>query len=181
MQTLDRVSKSVSLTLAVLAASVIAVIMIMTTADVIKRFFTGSSIPGTAEFSEVFLVVAVYFGLAYAMRTGAHVGVDLVLMRLKPRAAKIVQVTGLTIGIVILVWMTFETVGTAMHSIAVNEFRYGIIKVPVWPAKLAIPLGLLALILECLVTMGRVVAGDSTASGDPETEAELELQPPQGL
>lgn len=166
MSVLDRTAKYVSLVLAVTAASVIAVIMVMTTADVIKRFLTGSSIPGTAEFSGVFLVAAVYFGLAYAMRTGAHVGVDLVLMRLKGGVAKVVQLVGLIVGTGILVWMLIETSGAAAHSISVNEYRYGIIKIPIWPAKLAIPIGLAALILECVVTMLKVVRGERAASGD---------------
>lgn len=181
MKSLDSISRVVSLAFAVVAASIIAVIMVMTTADVIKRFFTGSSIPGTSEFSEVFLVASVYLGLAFAMRIGAHVGVDLVIMRLRPRAARVVQAIGLSIAVIILSWMVFETVGTALHSISVNEFRYGIVKVPVWPAKIAIPVGLLALILECLVVTGKVLRGDATASGEDESATEDIVEHAQGL
>lgn len=181
MKTLDQISKSISLAFAVIAATIIAVIMVMTSADVIKRFFTGSSIPGTAEFSEVFLVASVYLGLAYAMRIGAHVGVDIVIMRLRPRAARVVQVIGLAISLIILGWMVYETIGTALHSIAINEFRYGLIRVPVWPAKVAIPIGLVALMLECVVVTGRVIRGDKTASGEVETDPEADLHHAQGM
>lgn len=178
---LDTASKYVSLSFAVLASSIIAVIMLMTTADVVKRFLTGSSIPGTTEFSEVFLVGAVYLGLAFAMRVGAHVGVDIVIMRLPARVATIVQVLGLGISILILAWMTYETVGSALHSIAVNEFRYGTVQVPIWPAKVMVPIGLAALMLECLVVLGRVIRQDTTASGDPEQSTEDDLHHVQGL
>lgn len=181
MRILESIAKYTSLTLAVCGATVIAIIMFMTTADVIKRYFTGSSIPGTAEFSEVFLVVAVYFGLAYAMRVGAHVGVDIVVQRVGHRAAKILQIAGFTIGIAVLGWMLFETIGTAMHSISVNEFRYGLIRVPVWPAKVAIPIGLAALILECVVTTLRIARGKSAARVETPVDKAAAPQVPGGI
>ena len=181
MRLLDSIAKYVSLTLAVCAASVIALIMFLTAADVIKRYFTGASIPGTAEFSEVFLVAAVYFGLAFAMRVGAHVGVDLVVMKMSGRAAKAIQIVGYSIGIGVLLWMFVETIGTAVHSISVNEFRYGLIRVPVWPAKVAIPIGLAALILECVVAMLRIARPGIAAPSETQAEQASAPQVPGGI
>lgn len=171
MRLLDRVTCIVSIAFAICASSIIAVIMVLTTADVIKRFLTGSSIPGVTEFSEVFLVAAVYLGLAFAMRIGAHIGVDIVIMRLKPKVSKVVQLIGMTFAIVVLVWMTVETTGAALHSLSINEYRYGLIKVPVWPAKLIVPIGLGALILECVRFVATLLTSEKRkTSGDSEPE-----------
>lgn len=177
MQTLDAVVRTISVVFAVCASTIIAIIMVLTSADVIKRFLTGSSIPGVTEFSEVFLVAAVYLGLAFALRVGAHIGVDIVIMRMKPRLSGIVQIVGMSIAIVILVWMTVETAGAAMQSISINEYRYGLIKVPVWPAKLIVPIGLSALILECAMFVGKLLNSpkdDTTGVTDSE---HVEAQP----
>lgn len=155
MRALDTFSKRLSQAFAVIASLTIAVIMVMTVADVLRRALTGRSIPGTTEFSEVFLVAAAFLGLAYAMRTGAHVAVDLLLAKLPPRAARITYAAGLSIAICVLVWMTWQTAGTALHSISVNEYRYGLIQVPVWPAKAVVPIALTALVLECVVALGK--------------------------
>lgn len=166
MRLLDTVTRSISIVFAICASSIIAVIMVLTTADVIKRFLTGSSIPGVTEFSEVFLVAAVFLGLAFAMRIGAHIGVDIVVMRLKPKVSKAVQMIGMTFAIVVLVWMAVETTGAALHSISINEYRYGLIKVPVWPAKLIVPIGLAALILECVRYVGTLLTSAKSESSE---------------
>lgn len=153
MKTLDAISKYISRIFAVLASLTIAVIMTLTVADVLRRTLTGSSIPGTTEFSEVFLVAAVFLGLAYAMRTGAHVAVDILITRLPLHAGRVIFTIGMVIAIGVLAWITIQTASTALHSISVNEYRYGIIRVPIWPAKAVIPVALAALILECLVTL----------------------------
>lgn len=172
MAILDSTVRWISTIFAVCASLIIASIMLLTAADVVKRYFTGSSIPGVTEFSEVFLVAAVFLGLAFAMRVGAHVGVDLVVTRLRPRASKAVQIVGMVIALVVFTWMTVETFGTAAHSIAINEFRYGLVKVPVWPAKLIIPIGLAALILECIVFLAKLVRSDGASDKTNVAETE---------
>lgn len=171
MALFDSVVRWISTTFAVCASSIIAVIMLLTTADVIKRYITGSSLPGVTEFSEVFLVAAVFLGLAFAMRIGSHIGVDIVITRLRPRVSRAVQTIGMVIALVVLTWMAIETIGTAAHSIAINEFRYGLIKVPVWPAKILIPVGLSALILECVVFLVKLYRPDRSGENPPATTA----------
>ena len=167
MYVLEKITRVISIAFAICASTVIAIIMVLTTADVIKRALTGSSIPGVTEFSEVFLVAAVYLGLAFAMRVGAHIGVDIVIMRMKPKLSRIVQVIGMSTAVVVLIWMTVETAGAAMHSISINEYRYGLIKVPIWPAKVVVPIGLFALVLECVRFIGdRLTAAKSDTAGE---------------
>lgn len=172
MALFDSTVRWISTIFAVCASLIISCIMLLTAADVVKRYITGSSIPGVTEFSEVFLVAAVFLGLAFAMRVGAHVGVDLLVARLPARASKTVQVVGMVIALIVLSWMTVETVGTAAHSIAINEFRYGLVKVPVWPAKLIIPIGLAALILECIVFLAKLVRSGEAPDGANIVETE---------
>lgn len=174
MRLLDTVTRTISIVFAICASSIIAIIMVLTTADVITRSLTGSSIPGVTEFSEVFLVAAVYLGLAFAMRIGAHIGVDIVIMRLKPKVSRVVQLIGMTLAIAVLVWMAIETTGAAMHSISINEYRYGLIKVPVWPAKLIVPIGLTALILECLRFVGTLLTSEKNGSSEDADPEQLE-------
>lgn len=176
MHLLDTITRTISIAFAICASTVIAIIMVLTTADVIKRFLTGSSIPGVTEFSEVFLVAAVYLGLAFAMRIGAHIGVDIVIMRMRPKMSRIVQIVGMSLAIIVLVWMTIETTGAALHSISINEFRYGLIKVPVWPAKVIVPVGLTALVLECVRYIGDLLTSPKSPALDESGNNSLEAQ-----
>lgn len=127
--------------------------MVSTAADVTSRQLTGSSIPGVVEYSEVLMVGLIFLGLAYAQRVGAHIGVDLVTERMPVRVAHAVRTVGLVIAIGIVAIMAWETLEVALRSFESREFRFGLVQVPIWPARLMIPLGLGALLLELGVSL----------------------------
>lgn len=127
--------------------------MISTAADVTARQLTGSSIPGVVEYSEVLMVGLIFLGLAYAQRTGAHIGVDLITERMPVRVAHLVRSVGLVIAIVVVAVMGWETLEVALRSFESREFRFGLVQVPIWPARLLIPIGLGALLLELAVSL----------------------------
>ncbi len=154
-----RIVHTVSMTFAVVAAVLISIIMVSTVADVIERQRTGASIPGVVEYSEVFMVALIYLGLAYAQRVGAHIGVDILVTRLPARAAHVVQSVGLCVVIVVLAWMTYETAQVALASFGNREYRFGIVQVPIWPARALIPVGLAALVLALFLEFYDHVTG----------------------
>lgn len=137
----------------VLAALLVMAIMFSTAADVASRQLTGSSIAGVVEYSEVLMVGLIFLGLAYAQRTGAHIGVDLVTERMPARVAHAVRSVGLVIAIAIVAIMAWETLEVALRSFESREFRFGLVQVPIWPARLLIPIGLTSLLLELAVTL----------------------------
>lgn len=136
-----------------LAALIIVAIMFSTAADVTSRQLTGSSIAGVVEYSEVLMVSLIFLGLAYAQRTGAHIGVDIFLERMPARAAHVVRAVGLLIAFLVVAIMAYETLQVALRSFESREFRFGLVPVPIWPARLLIPLGLAALLLELSVSV----------------------------
>lgn len=137
----------------VLAAVLIMAIMFSTAADVTARQVTGSSIAGVVEYSEVLMVGLIFLGLAYAQRTGAHIGVDLVTERLPARVAHGVRSVGLVIAMVVITIMAWQTLEVALRSVQSGEYRFGLVQVPIWPARLLIPIGLTALLLELAVSL----------------------------
>lgn len=126
----------------------ILLLMIPTVADVAYRKFFGPSIPGVIEFSEVGLVIVIIFGMGAALTDGAHICTPIMIDRLSPPTATTLRLIGrLIVGVMIAV-MIVGTLQDALEAFAVREYRFGLIEVPVWPAKLAIPIGLSAILLE---------------------------------
>ncbi|WP_166532108.1 TRAP transporter small permease subunit [Blastococcus xanthinilyticus] len=154
----------------VLAALLIVGIMLSTALDVLVRQLTGSSIPGVVEYSEVLLAGLVFLGLAYAQRTGAHIGVDLVTERLPVRTAHVVRAIGLVVVLAVLLWTTYETTVVAIRSFEVGEFRFGLVPVPIWPVRMVIPLGLVALVLELALTTYDEITGARTGAATTRHE-----------
>lgn len=134
--------------LAFLAIACIVVIVLLTVADVVRRSTAGRSVAGVTELSEVMMVAIVFLSLAFAERRGAHVSMTLVRRKLRPRAAAILNGLGLLVMIIVVGWMVWVTAGRAWESFLQQEFRFGLVRVPIWPARIAIVLGLAAYLVE---------------------------------
>ncbi len=133
-------------------ASAVGILAIMTlvVVDVVRRKLDGGSIPGANEYAEILLVGVVFLGLAEAQRQGNHISVEAVVARLTARSGARLRSAGLVLSLAVVVWMTWETLDVGVAAFESKEFRFGLARIPTWPAKLAIPIGLAALSLELL-------------------------------
>ncbi len=127
------------------------VLLLMLVAEVAVRELVGRSLLGTIELSEVLLVFIVALGTAHAQRTGAHVSTDLVTSRFPPVTGAAIRVTGMTIAAGFLLWTAWASAERGVASFRSGESRFGITEVPVWPARLVLPLGLALLAVQCLL------------------------------
>jgi TRAP-type C4-dicarboxylate transport system permease small subunit len=136
---------------ALLSALFVLVMMFVTTADVVVRWYSGRSIAGAQEFSESFMVAIVYFGLAYALFSKEHVAVTVLTSRIPIRPAAVLRLTGQSIMIALVAWMIWVTGEEALRSFTSGEIRFGLLQVKLWPARTIIPLGLLAFLLQAIL------------------------------
>ncbi|MGH3384766.1 MAG: TRAP transporter small permease subunit [Nocardioidaceae bacterium] len=139
--------------LAFLAVLSIAVMLVAIVADVTRRTLAGQSVKGVVELGEVMMVVIVFLGLGFAERRGAHVTMTLLVRRLPTRVAAVVNGLGLLLVVVVVGWMVLVTADRALASFEVREFRFGLVRVPVWPARIAIAVGLAAYLLELVIRL----------------------------
>lgn len=137
--------------LAVIAALSVTVMMAITALDVAKRALTGSSLAGAQEITESLIVTIVYLGIAWAQYRREHVAIDLFTARLPARTAAAVRAIGQIIVVGIVTWMLVRTGSAAWEAFKSGEVRFGLLQLPMWPARAAIPLGLLALLLIVFV------------------------------
>lgn len=156
--------------LAVLAATCLGVLMMLTVADVTRRNITGRALPGTVEYSELLMVALVFLGLAAAQRRKEHVAVNLLTSRLPVHVSRLVRIAGLVVVLLFIGWMTWKTGQEAHRSLSRNEVRIGLQSVQVWPARLAMPVGLAALFLQVVadvldLTRRRPLGGTEIAEG----------------
>lgn len=143
-----RVVHGLTQAMAFLAVFCIVAMLIAIVADVTRRSLAGKAVPGVVELGEVAMVVIVFLGLGFAERRGAHVAMTLVVRKLAPRTAAIVNGLGLLLVVVVVGWMVWVTADRALDSFAVKEYRFGLVRVPVWPARIAIAVGLAVYFLE---------------------------------
>lgn len=130
--------------LAAVSVLLILFMMISTVADVGRRQFAGKAIDGVIEMGEVLMVSTVFLGLAYAETRGAHVNMTLVVRKLPPRIAAIANSLGLLLVLLVVGWMVYVTGMRAYESFSANEYRFGLVQIPIWPARIALAVGLAA-------------------------------------
>jgi len=160
--------------LAVLSAIMTIVIMGLIVVNVISRRLGRGSIPGLLELSEVGLVFLVFCGIAYGLQTRTHVAVTLATSRMSAKMGRIAVAVGLVILIVVLAWALWATADMAIKSTIRGEARFGITHVPIWPARIMIPVGLFFTLGEAVIQLIAVIRGEEKIRGEmPDADKEI--------
>ncbi len=159
LSVVERVLVRLSRVFAIFAAVAIILVMLSTTLNVIVRFTTRATVPGTLELAQSCLVVAVFFGLAWAGITGDHVAVRLVSDRLSRTVNRVFDIIVWGIGTAFSAWITFASVERAIDATDRGETQFGLIEWPGWPWRWFLAAGLAAFFLVALANFIRAVAG----------------------
>lgn len=168
-----RIPSRISDAFTILAGIGILGLMAITVIDVFLRQVLSSGLGGAIEISEVLLVCVVFLGMMAGEMTNTHVRTPVLTERVGDRAANVMHAIGFLPAVVFLGWMTYLTAMEALRSTSVGEFRFGVVFVPVWPAKLVIPLGLagltVAVLIKLVTAIINIVKGRTADVSDHES------------
>jgi TRAP-type C4-dicarboxylate transport system permease small subunit len=155
---LQRISKVA----AIIAAVVLAVMMMLTVADVCGRYFFNRPIKGTWEIIGLLLVCAGSWGLGYCQMQKSHISVTVLLERFSPRGQAIIRSLAYLIGLVgfsLLCWRVLllaQRYFTTMKSYVTDT-----LEIPYSPFMLLLSIGAgimaLMLIVELVHSLTEVV------------------------
>jgi TRAP-type C4-dicarboxylate transport system permease small subunit len=97
------------------------------------------------------MVAVVYLGLAYTQKKREHVSLSLLTDALPVRWGMTLRLAGQFIIIALVGWIIWRTGLAALRSFTINEVRFGLLQIPMWPARAAIPIGFIAFLLQSLL------------------------------
>jgi len=163
-------SRWITLPLGVAGGIVVFALMVLTVTDVVMRKAAGQGIPGVIEYSEVLLVVGVFFAIAAAQVRGFHVATTGFVSNLPRTARRIVELIGAVLGVLVVATMAYVAVVTAWTSFENGEYRMGIAHVLVWPARAAVAVGFVLYLVEYI---HGAVLHFQRPEDEPDTELEL--------
>jgi TRAP-type C4-dicarboxylate transport system permease small subunit len=135
--------RTISRAVGLLAGGGIVILMLLTVADVVRRKIAGPGVPGTVEWTEVVLVIVVFAGMMPAELTRAHIRTSVLTDRVGRRQAALANGVAMLVVSAVVLWASYQTFETGRASFELREYRFGLVRVPVWPAKLIIPAALL--------------------------------------
>ncbi|MEO0402065.1 MAG: TRAP transporter small permease [Pseudomonadota bacterium] len=131
-------------------------LMVLAVVSVSGRNAINAPLPGYVDWIEQAMPLIAFMGIAYVMREGGHIRMDIVIGRLRGRALYVVElITTLAVLLlmVLLVWGTWAHFQRSFDFAAPLWSRDSSmdIAIPIWPAKLMAPLAFGVLCLRlCL-------------------------------
>ncbi|QIE54705.1 TRAP transporter small permease [Pikeienuella piscinae] len=134
------------------AGVVVFALMLLAVAQIMGRKLFNVPVPGFIDWVEQAMAVFAFLGIAYCQRVGGHIRMDILIGRLTGRALWVAEL----ISTVLMLLLTLAlTVGAFRHFQRAFDWNATWfsrdssidIALPLWPAKLLVPLalGLLAL------------------------------------
>lgn len=161
---IEQAIRRLAVLLAALAAVAVLLMLLQTVADVALANLAGRPIPGNLEIISLYHMVAlVFLPLAFVEMRHEHIAVDL-LVRLLPRALQRAILVGsylVCAGFFALLF--WQTLLDALASFRIREITMGAIYVTIWPAKFALPVGFLAILLMVLLHAWKAATDPSFA------------------
>lgn len=135
-----------------LSQAAVFVIMLLTTADVIARYFFKHAIVGAYEFTEKYLmVIVVFLGMSYVMKMRGHIRVDVLSDRLPKRVMRGIESVFYLLGAVLMFVIAYQAT-LSTHEAFVRGFKStGIIPWPTWLSLIWVPIGAYAFSVRLLL------------------------------
>lgn len=137
-------------------AIMLAVMSVVVFLQVIFRFVIKVSLPWSEELSRYLLVYITYFGCAYGIKTGAHLGVEAFVLILPKTVQKainvLVQIGGLVVCVLILKFGA-DIVFSQMQSGQLSPAM----RLPMWTIYSAIPIGMAFCVIRYAVEIVKAV------------------------
>ena len=153
------------------SGTMILALMALTVVDVVGRQVFARGVDQTIEVTEVALVIVAFLGLAGATVSGTHAKTTILTSQLKRRTAAVLRIVGGFVTVVFLAWAAWQCGHLAVESIRSGEHRFGLARVPLWPARAAIAFGISAMalltLLRTLAELADFRAGRYQASEEP--------------
>jgi TRAP-type C4-dicarboxylate transport system permease small subunit len=131
-----------------LAALAVLVMMILTCADVVLRFFRHP-IPGTYEIVGLLGTVAVSFALAHTTAHKGHIMVEFLTRRMPEKAQHIIAAAGELLGAALFAILARQSILYALDLKRTGEVSLTI-AIPIYPFAFGIAIGCL---LVCFVLL----------------------------
>lgn len=149
---LNRWSDRTAKALLAFAATLAFLLSFLVVADVVGRTIFSAPVKGTPEIVSMSIVIICFLQASYAIRSGGMLRVDLLPELLPPRLRELVAAAGCLLGLAFFGVIVYGGLDPLQHAWSSNEYEgEGALRVPVWPARLAVILGAALAALDYLL------------------------------
>jgi TRAP-type C4-dicarboxylate transport system permease small subunit len=132
------------------AGIVVMMLMLLAVVQIFGRKLFNYPVPGFIDWVEQAMAVFAFLGIAYCQRIGGHIRMDILVGRLRGRILWMSEFVSTLVMIFLSVALTY---GSWLHFRRAFDIGDSSIDIalPVWPAKLMVPLALTLLTLRFIL------------------------------
>lgn len=153
----------------VLVGSFMLIMTILVFANVVMRYLAGISLPWVEELTRYMMIWVAYLGAGLALRTGAHVAVEVVQDALPVNITRIVR-TGIAIAILCFL------LSVAWYGFSYSQFTMRqsspVLNLPLGLVYLGVPIGCLFCAVHLLLGFRQYIDRVSSLEGTSSEPAE---------
>ncbi len=139
--------------MAYIAGAVLLLASFYITADVLARRFAGFSSGATDEFGGYALAVGGVWALAFALTTGSHVRIDVLLPRFPPRVRGLLDYGAMAAMAFFAAVVAYYTWKLAIESLVTDARAMSYLRTPLFIPQGCLGLGFLALAAHATVIL----------------------------
>ena len=143
---------------AVLAAFFMLVMATLVVVQIGARLI-GSQVPSADDFARLAMAASAFLGLAFALRTGAHIRVTLLLEKVPPGGQRVLEIACLVAATAVSAWFAWSTGVMAYDSWTFEEYTIGQVPLPKWIPIAGMTLGIALVALAFLEDLIDVLRG----------------------
>jgi len=111
------------------------------------------TIPSYADFAGYMLSTASFMALAYTLRHGSHIRVNLFVQKMTSRPKWLLELFTLALGVAMTGYATWYAIALMAESIEFGDTSTGIIAIPLWIPQSAMVAGLALLTVAFIDTL----------------------------
>ena len=139
---------------AVAAVTTLA-LTLMVTAGVVARRVLSAPFLFVEELSGYAVLLIVFLGLAHTMKAGGHVRVEVLVERLRGRAARALHGTTVILAVVWAVVLLAGTIYQTREYYTQDVLSFAYLQTPLWIPASVMVIGAALLVLQCLALLLR--------------------------
>ena len=164
MRLLSRIVERIALIVLLIGGIGMLLSMFLGVADVVGTQMLKSPVPGAYEITESTMTLIVFGALAYAQIRRAHIRVELLYTHVGPRAQAGMDVLADIAGLVFFSLLFWQAYMEAEYSYQINERTVGLIRFPLYPARIVLAAGtalmIMRLSLDLIIDFRRIFTGE---------------------
>ncbi|MCP3667210.1 MAG: TRAP transporter small permease [Gammaproteobacteria bacterium] len=156
------------------AGTCLSLMALLILTQIVARWF-GVIIPSTEDFSGFLLAATSFLAMAYTLRSGGHIRVNLVISHIQGRKRRLIELMVVMLALGVVAFTTWHITYLVIESYQFEELSQGYIPIPLWIPQIPMALGMIILTIALLDELTMLLRGDAPHYMQQSNEQSVKL------